>query len=478
MKALAMMSLARVSNMVASREISPVDLVEACLSRINKYNATYNSFLLVLAEDARRQAKKLEKELADGHYRGRLHGIPIGLKDMYETKGIRTTAGSLVLEDFVPSRDATVVERLKEAGAIILGKNNTAEFAIGATTAECPFGASRNPWNPEKITGGSSGGSAVATVTGMAYLSMGTDTGGSVRIPPALCGCVGFKPTTGLISIYGIIPCGVTYDCAGPITRSVADAAITLDYITGPDDKDLSPNAMNPEPTHFYDAIKNVKDLRGKVIAVPTNEFFEFTDYPVEEIFNATIKKLEELGADVRKVEFPIPLKKVNNVSMIGMYGESAWYHKNFRSTKKHLYQPGTDYKLDNGNNSTAVEYFTTVMERQALKADWQRFMKDYDVMIVPTCPHEAFDISIGRPWMIMTRGQEEMGEPMNTWHTRLASVVNAPALTIPMGLTPNGLPTGMMIMGSRGNDKTVLEVGLAYERNYEYPVWMSELES
>ena len=168
MKALAMMSLERVSNMVASREISPVDLVEACLSRINKYNATYNSFLLVLAEDARRQAKKLEKELADGHYRGRLHGIPIGLKDMYETKGIRTTAGSLVLEDFVPSRDATVVERLKEAGAIILGKNNTAEFAIGATTAECPFGASRNPWNPEKITGGSSGGSAVATVTGMA----------------------------------------------------------------------------------------------------------------------------------------------------------------------------------------------------------------------------------------------------------------------------------------------------------------------
>ena len=472
MKDLAMMSLEQVSSMIESREISPVDLVDACLARIDQYNSTYNAFLLVLAEDAREQAKEMEKEITSGHYRGKLHGIPIGLKDMYETKGIRTTAGSLILKDFVPDRDATVVERLKTAGAIILGKNNTAEFAIGATTAECPFGASHNPWDVEKITGGSSGGSAVAAVTGMAYMSMGTDTGGSVRIPPALCGCVGYKPTTGLVSIYGIIPCGVTYDCAGPIARSVADCAITLDYITGIDERDPSPNALDAAPTHLYDAIKNVKDLRGKTIAVPTNEFFEFTDYPVEKVFNKTIKKLEEIGASIRRVEFPMQLQKVNDVSMVGMYGESAWYHQAFRASQKHLYQPGTDFKLDNGNNSTAVEYFTTVMDRQKLKAEWQRFMKDYDVIIVPTCPHEAFDISIGRPWMITTRGQEKMGEPMNTWHTRLASVVNAPALTVPMDLTENGLPCGMMIMGSRGDDRTVLEVGLAYERNYDYPAW------
>jgi len=464
------MSLEQVAKKVENREISPVDLVAACLARIKKLNPTLNAFLCVTAESAYARAKEMENEIANGHYRGKLHGIPVSLKDLYYTKGIPTTAGSAILENFIPNYDATVVQRLEEAGAILLGKNNTAEFAIGATTAECYFGPSRNPWNPEKITGGSSGGSGVAVVTGMSYVSMGTDTGGSIRIPPAMCGCVGFKPSIGLVSIYGVIPLSISYDCAGPLCRSVADAAITIDALTGTDEKDPSPYSIVGNPTHFYDAIAGVKDLRGKVLGVPTKDFFEATEYEVEDIYRATIEKFRALGAEIREVKFPLEMEKVNSISMIGMYSEGALVHKHWRATVKDKYQKGTDIKLDNGSSHMAVDYLQTVEDRKELMAVWEETMKEYDAILVPTCPIEAFDISIGRPWTITSRGQTRMGEPTATYHTRFSSVVGGPALTVPMGLTKNHLPVGMMIMGARNDDCNVLEIGLAYERNYEYP--------
>ncbi len=473
MKDYTKLSLEQVAKLVEAKEVSPVELTEACLAKIDEFNAKYNAFLFVNREAALAKAKAMEKEIADGHYRGKLHGIPISLKDMYYTKGIPTTAGSAILKDFVPDYDSTVAKLLDEAGAILLGKCNTAEFAIGATTAECYFGPSRNPWNPEKITGGSSGGSAVATVTGMSFVSMGTDTGGSCRIPPSLCACVGYKPSVGRVSIYGIIPCGISYDCSGPLARSVADVAITLDAISYPDENDPSPSAMNDGPTHYYDAIKDVNNLYGKRIAVPVQGFFDRVDEDVEKLFDECVERLKKLGADVRKVELPIPpLEKYNDTSMIGMYCEAAWTHREWRRTSKDLYQKGTDIKLDNGSAYGAADCVATQMDRIALTRAWNKMMKDYDAVLVPTTPVTAFDISIGRPWMITARGKEQMGEPTLTWHTRLASVVGGPALTIPMGLTEKGLPAGMMFLGARGDDETILALGLAYERNYEFPKW------
>lgn len=465
-----LMSVEQTAKMIESRELSPLDLVEACLARIEKLNPILNAYLCVTADSARARAREMEKEIAEGHYRGKLHGIPVSLKDMYYTKGIPTTAGSRVLDGFIPDYDSTVAQRLAEAGAILLGKNNTAEFAIGATTAECYFGPSRNPWNTVKITGGSSGGSAVATVTGMAYIAMGTDTGGSIRIPSSLCGNVGFKPSLGRISLYGIIPCGINYDCAGPLCRSVADAAIALDAITGTDEKDPSPYAISDGPTHFYDYIAGVQNLKGKVFGVPDNSFFKVTDYEVEEIFNATVERFKALGADVRRIAFPLDLEKVNAVSTCGMFCEAAWTHREWRATSKNRYQTGTDLKLDIGSEYKAADYIQTLSDRKELMAAWETAMKNYDAIVVPTCPVTAFDIEIGRPWTITTRGQSKMGEPMLTWHTRLASVIGGPALSIPMELSKAGLPAGIMILGGRNQDRRVLEIGLAYERNYQYP--------
>lgn len=470
MSGIALMSVEKVAKMIESRELSPVDLVDACLARIEELNPSLNAFLCVTADSARARAKEMEKEIAEGHYRGKLHGIPVSLKDMYYTKGIPTTAGSGVLEDFIPDYDSTVAQRLTDAGAILLGKNNTAEFAIGATTAECYFGPSRNPWDTSKITGGSSGGSAVAAVTGMAYIAMGTDTGGSIRIPSSLCGCVGFKPSVGRVSIYGIIPCGISYDCAGPLCRSVADAAITLDAITGTDEKDPSPYTITSGATHFYDDIAGVQNLAGRVIGVPDSSFFNVTDYEVEELFNATVERFKALGADVRRIAFPLDLEKVNAVSTCGMFCEAAWTHREWRAASKDRYQAGTDLKLDTGSEYKATEYIQTLKDRKDLMAAWETAMEKYDAILVPTCPVTAFDIEIGRPWTIVARGQSKMGEPMLTWHTRLSSVIGGPALSIPMGLSKAGLPVGIMVLGGRNQDSRVLEIGLSYERNYQYP--------
>ena len=261
---LAMMRIEQVSALVESGAVSPVELTEACLTRIEKLGPRLNAYVYLDAGAAREAARQAEAEIAAGRYRGRLHGIPIALKDLYYTEGIPTTAGSRVLRDFVPAFNGTVVRRLLDAGAVLLGKTNTHEFAFGPTTEESCFGPTRNPWDPRRISGGSSGGSAAAAAAGMAYLAMGTDTGGSVRIPAAMCGVVGFKPSIGLASLHGIVPLSFSLDHPGPLCRSVADAAITMDAITGADANDPCPYAAQSGATRFYEAILLRQDrLRG-----------------------------------------------------------------------------------------------------------------------------------------------------------------------------------------------------------------------
>jgi aspartyl-tRNA(Asn)/glutamyl-tRNA(Gln) amidotransferase subunit A len=468
-KDITMMSVDQVSKMVQSGEVTSVQLVEACLARIESLNPQLNAFVYLAKDQALAAAAKADAEIKAGNYKGPLHGIPIALKDLFYTKGIPTTASSEVLRDFVPDFNGTVVQRLEDAGAILMGKTNTHEFAFGPTTEESCFGPSRNPWNPKKITGGSSGGSAVAAATGMAYVTMGSDTGGSVRIPSAMCGTVGFKPSYGLASLYGIIALSFSLDHPGPLCRSVVDCAIAMDAITGTDPKDPCPAAVIGEPTQFYKGLEGVTDLKGKVFGIPKNFFFDKTDYEVERVFNEAVENLKKIGAEIKYVEIPA-LELVTEASTRIMFSEAAYIHRDWYPARKSVYQAGVAARLDMGLAFTGVQYIQALKDREVIMAEWEKTLEEFDAILTPTLPIEAFDIGLGDPWTITTRGKSEPGKAMAIYHTRLGNMTGAPAITLPVGLTKNNLPVGLAINGARNDDLNVLRLALAYEKNFSYP--------
>lgn len=468
MENLLKLSVEKVSALIKSKDLSPVDLTKASLKQINNLNPKLNAFVFVNEEQALSFAKKAEKEITNGNYFGKLHGIPVAYKDLYYTKDIPTTACSKVLKDFIPKYNATVVERLENAGCINLGKTNTTEFAFGPTNEESYFGAVRNPWDFSKISGGSSGGSAAAVASNMAFCAMGSDSGGSIRIPAAMCGVVGFKPSLGLVSTYGIIPMSKTMDHAGPLCRSVADIAIILDTITGTDHKDTSPFAIKGEPTQFYNSIYGVTNLKGKVLGIPKNFFFDKTDYQVEKVFFEAVEKLKLLGATIKEVVVP-NTELITETSTNLMFKEAAESHKTWYPERKDDYQKDIPPRLEIGLKVTNEDYLKAVKYRNEIIKEWKVLTKQIDAVLVPTCPIEPFDIGLGEPWSVTTRGNTELGKQMATYHTRYSNMTGAPAISIFAGLTQNGLPVGLMIMGGFGADCSVLETGLAYERNFGF---------
>lgn len=469
MEDIAMMSVEQISKLIERKELSPVELAESSISRTKRLQPELNVYITFLEEQARKEAKEQEIQICHGDYKGKLHGIPIALKDMFYTKGILTTAGSKILKDFKPDYHATVVQRLLDAGVVLMGKTNTHEFAFGPTTEESYFGPTRNPWNPKKIPGGSSGGSAAAVASGMAYVAMGTDTGGSIRIPSHMCGTVGFKPTYGLVSLYGIVPMSTSSDHAGPLCRSVADAAIVVDAVTGTDPLDPCPEAVVGEKTHFYEQIKDVRDLKGKKIGVPINFFLEKTDYEVERVFLEGVERMKRLGAEVLPVEIPL-LELVDETGDCIVFSGTAYTHRENFPKRREDYTEGVAERLEMANRYSAVEYIQALQNRERIKKAWEMVMNDLDAVVVPTCPIEPFDIGLPKPWLVKSRGKTEYGKQLCSRHTRFASLTGAPALSIPAGLTKNRLPVGMMILGRRLDDAGVLSVGLAYERNYGFP--------
>lgn len=469
MEDITMLSMEKVSIMIENRKISPVDLVEACITRTEKLQTDLNAYVYFMAAEARETAKIAEKEIREGHYKGKLHGIPIALKDLYYTKGIPTTASSNVLRDFRPEYNGTVVQRMIDAGAIIMGKTNTHEFAFGPTTEESCFGPTHNPWNIKKIPGGSSGGSAVAAATGMAYVAMGTDTGGSIRIPSHMCGTVGFKPSYGLISLYGIIPMCTATDHPGPLCRSVFDAAITVDAITGTDPLDPCQDPVVGESTLFYEKLKETVDLKGKTIGVPTNFFLEKTDYEVERVFNEGVRRFQELGAEIKYIEVPL-LELLDETGDCIVFSGTAFTHKDMFTRYRDKYQEGVAERLELGGKYTAVQYMQALKDCKKLKDSWEKVLDGLDAVIVPTCPIEAYDIGLPDPWLVHSRGKTEYGKQMCSRHTRLSSLTGSPALSLPIGLTKSHLPVGLMVMGRRNDDLGVLSVGAAYEKHYDYP--------
>ncbi|MGH7123660.1 MAG: amidase, partial [Stellaceae bacterium] len=319
---LALASIEDVAQLIASKQISPVELTERMLARIERLDPALNAYMTVTGERAIEEARAAEREISTGSYRGALHGVPIAVKDLFATKGVRTTAGSRMLTDWLPDEDATVVTKLREAGAVNLGKLGMHEWAYGGTSDNLHFGAIHNPWNPAHVPGGSSGGSGAATAAGLAYATIGSDTGGSIRAPAALCGCVGLMPTYGRTSLYGAVPLSWTLDHAGPLTRTVRDAALVLSAISGADD--LDPNTeRRPVPDWIEGIERGAKGLR---IGVPQQHFWDDLNPEVEQLCRQALAELEAAGAVIRETQYQPAAAYLGALGAV-MLPEAAAYH-------------------------------------------------------------------------------------------------------------------------------------------------------
>ena len=440
-----------------------MELVDAVLERIERYQPSLNAYITVLAGEARAEAKRLEQQLGKGGPTTPLFGIPVALKDLFYTKGTRTTAGSKILADFVPDFDSAVTERLHHAGAILMGKTNTHEFAYGPTADGSFFGAVHNPWDTTRITGGSSGGSSAAAATGLAYMAMGSDTGGSIRIPGCLCGVVGFKPTYGLISLYGVVPLSTSFDHAGPLVRSVMDAALTMDVIAGYDERD--PNSVRGQPTGYARDVATVaaapdKPLKGLVAGVPVNFFWDKVEPDVEALVRKAIKALAGLGAELREVTIA-GLDDVPGITSTIMGAEAACYHRDYLANRAGDYQPDVRVRLEAAAKIEGWKLVLATKQRKEALARFAEVMKDIDLLVTPTEPVPAYKIGAAT---LTIKGNEEPAREMMVRHTRLANMTGGPALTVPVGLVQPGLPCGLQIMGKAGDDFKVLRAGYAYE--------------
>ncbi len=464
---LAFLSIEQASRLLRRREISPVELVEVALARIERWNPAFDAFLTVLAEPARRHAKLAEKQIRRGGPRSPLHGIPISLKDNFLTRGIRTTAGSKILADFVPKTDSDVAVKLARAGAILLGKTNMHEFAYGITGENPHYGSSRNPWARERISGGSSGGSAVAVATGMGLASVGTDTGGSIRIPAALSGIVGLKPTFGLVSAEGVVPLGVTFDHVGPLARSVTDACIVLEWIAGkyprgatrPDHRKLLKN----RPRRFR-------------LGMPKEFFFERLDPEVQSLVDAAAQKFESLGARIEEIWFPRLLTSIGQATNV-VIGEASHYHESQGYYPERAAEYGDDVRghLEWGHRLLAVDYLNAIEKRREIQKEFTAIFERVDVVLAPTSPIAAPRIGESA---IRIAGERETAVRAELLRlTRPANLTGLPAISIPCGFTREGLPVGLQLIGSRWGEAQLLSIALAYEEATEWHKHHPELD-
>lgn len=435
-----MRTLAEAAEQVRCREISPVDLTKECLEAITRLNPILNAFITVTAETALLEAQLAEQEIAAGNYRGPLHGIPIGLKDLIDTAAVRTTAASAAFKDRFPTEDAFVVKKLKRAGAVLIGKNNLHEFAYGGSSLISHYGPPRNPVNPEFITGGSSGGSAAAVASGMCYAAIGTDTAGSVREPAALCGIVGLKPTYGLVSVEGIIPLSLSLDHAGPLTRTVEDAAILLDAITEP-------------PTSFGRTLR--VGIENFVIGVPRKYFFDDLDPEVAAAVEKAIAEISTLAEGTRELNLPVDEDRTLQAA------EAYAYHRERVASSPELYDPETLRRIRTGEHVTESEYQSALAKLQQSRREIAQRFDEIDVFITPTTPFPApriadltQDPSLLRPAELRLLRNTR---PINVW--------GLPAISVPCGFTEKGLPIGLQLVGPPGGEKKVLRAAHAYEQ-------------
>ncbi len=444
-------SILETSEWLCKRELSPVELTKECLAQIEKLNPILNAFITVTAESALEQARAAEDEIRRGHWRGPLHGIPLALKDIIDTAGVRTTAASAVFKDRIPAEDAEVVRRLKNAGAVLLGKQNLHEFAYGGSSMISYYGEVHNPWDPAYIAGGSSGGSAAAVAAGLCYGAIGTDTAGSVREPAALCGIVGLKPTYARVSARGVIPLSVSLDHVGPIARTVSDAAVILQAITGHDPRD-----MNSVATPVPDYLAALRDkLRPVRIGIPRKFFYEDLDPEIASAVEEALGIIKNLGGDLREIELDVPTDRTLQAA------ESYAYHAEFVSRAPELYQPETLRRIRTGENISGEETERRRREQRKIRSVVSCMFEDVDVVVTPTTPVPASSIAELKhnPELLRPR---ELSLLRNT---RPGNVWGLPAISVPCGFTSAGLPIGLQIIGPHWREDGVLQLAYAYEQ-------------
>jgi len=454
------LSIESLAALLRRRKLSPVELTRSLLDRVACLNPKLNAFLTVTADRALADARRAEKEILAGRWRGPLHGVPISLKDNIWTRGIRTTAGSRILADFVPDRDATVARRLRRAGAVLLGKTNMHEFAYGVTNANPHYGPARNPWDLARIPGGSSGGSAAALAAGLCFASIGSDTGGSIRIPAALCGIVGLKPTFGRVSCFGVIPLAHSLDHTGPLARTVADAAIVLRAIAGRDPLDPTTSAR---PVPDYPQALRRKPARVR-LGWPREYFWEMLDPEVRRIAESAAHSFADLGATIEEVSLPHLRASEDSSTHIAL-AEARQFHESSGWYPARAADYGEDVRkrLELASDVRAVDYLAAFAFRKLLSADFDAAFSRVDALLAPSTPIPA---PLLDEKLVSIGAQEESVRSALLRLNRPANFTGPPAMSIPCGFTSSGLPVGLQLIGRSFDEQALLRLALLFEQS------------
>jgi aspartyl-tRNA(Asn)/glutamyl-tRNA(Gln) amidotransferase subunit A len=446
------LTLVEAMAMMRRKAVSPVELAQAFIARIERLNPALNAFITVTAEQALQQARGAEAEIQRGHWRGPLHGMPLALKDLIDTAGVRTTAASAVFKDRIPTEDAEVVRRLKAAGAVLLGKLNMHEFAYGGTSVPSYYGAVHNPWNLLRIAGGSSGGSAAAVAAGLCIGALGSDTAASIRQPAAHCGVVGLKPTYGRVSTRGVIPLSWSLDHIGPLCRSAMDAALLLETIAGYDP--LEPSSVDRPTDRYASAIgARTAPLRIGLVRRP---YFEDLDPDIEAAVNAAIQVLARISAGVRDVELPY-----TNVLLTIASAEAYAFHKPYFTQTPQLYQAMTRQRLEQAAGISAADYVNARREMERLRWKADSAFSGVDLLVTPTTAIAPITIESG----YLDPPLPSDGTPVEFRNTHMFDVLGLPAVSVPCGFTRDGMPIGLQIAGPRFGESRVLTLAHAYQQ-------------
>ena len=453
------LTISELAPKIRLKEVSPVELTEAALARVDQLQPVLNSFITILHDQARAQAKEQEAALMRGEYRGPLHGIPVGIKDNLATGGIRTTVGSKALADHVPQEDAQVVSLIKQAGGVILGKENLEEFAAGSTSNNLHYGAVHNPWNLDHIPGGSSGGGGANVAAGVTFASFGTDLGGSVRGPANFCGIVGMKQTYGRVSQRGLMVTSFNGDHIGPMTRSVRDSALMLQAIAGYDP--LDPSTVPVPVPDYTESLE--KGLSGLKVGVPADYYFDLIDPEVEAAVRKAIDTLVELGAEVREVSLP-SMQYAGALRILGM-ADGLVAHEPHIENHREDYGPTVLYRALAGQFVLGRDYSKAMKVQRIIKEDYARVLQDVDFLATPSSPIPAWRIDSDT---VTLDGSEYPvrgpGAGMTARCTSPSNATGLPAMSIPCGFNREGLPIGLQLIGRPFEEALLYQAAHGYE--------------
>ncbi len=455
------MTIEQAAQALRARKVSAVELTREALRSVERLDGRLRTFITVTVDQALADAARADEELARGLDRGPLHGVPVALKDVFATRGIRTTCGSKIFADYVPDFDAAVTERLRAAGAVLIGKTNMHELAYGITSTNPHYGAVRNPHDPEHVPGGSSGGSAAAVAAGMVFLAMGSDTGGSIRIPAAWCGVVGLKPTFGRVSRFGVLPLDFSLDHMGPLARSVRDAALALEVLAGHDPRDET-SSRRPVGQYLPTLEPSLEGLR---IGLPQNFYFERVTPAVAEAVHGAARLAEEAGASIVPVCVP-DVAAMNQISRIILLAEAAAVMQPYFERRG---QFGEDVRLllEQGMLLSATDYIQAQRLRRLMRDEYRRIWREVDCLFTPTTPMAA--PRLGLSTIDWSDGPEDL-RLAATRFVRALNMFGWPALSLPCGKDPAGLPLGLQIVGPPFSEARLLRVAAALEQRLPAP--------